>query len=151
MKPKIPSWLAQVISLVLMLAGFGPLAAGALYQIVSGGSIDLLYYLPCVAVFVLGLLIFAWDRQKHGPIPRPTKAESAVLYYRMAIAFLGLFAAAVGIAVVWGTVLQGTWLWYSLSVLVGAGLWGAVFSVWGYYKVGGSLAMRETLRQEDRQ
>jgi hypothetical protein len=149
MGEKIPSWLAQVISLVLMLGGFGAVAAGVVYQALSGGSPDLLYYLPYVAAFVFGLLVFVWDRQKYGSIPRPTNAESAVLHFRMAIASLGLFVAAVVIAVAWSRVLQGTWLWYWLSVLVGAGLWCTVFSVWGYYKVGGRLAMRETLRHDD--
>ena len=149
MREKIPSWLAQVVSLVLMLGGFGAVAAGVINQALSGGSLDLLYYPPYVAAFVIGLLAFLWDRQKHGSIPRPTKAESAVLYFHMTVALLGLLAAAVVVAVVWSNVLQGTWFWYWLSVLLTAGLWGSVFSVWGYYKVGGRPAMRKTFRGDN--
>lgn len=149
MGEKIPSWLAQVISLVLMLGGFGAVAAGVFHQALSEGSLNIPYYLPYVAVFVIGLLVFVWDRRKHGSIPRPTKAESAVLYFQMAIAFLALFAAAVVITIVWPKVPQEAWLGYWLSVLVGAGLWGTVFSVWGYYKVGGRPAAREASRRDD--
>jgi hypothetical protein len=149
MGERIPSWLAQVISLVLILIGLGPVAAGVLYQAVSGGALDLLYYPPYVATFVLGLLVFVWDRRKHGSIPRPTEAESAVLYSQMARGFLGLLAAAVVIAVVWSNTLQGTWLWYLLSALVAAGLWGTMFSVWGYYKVGGRASMRAASRHHE--
>ncbi len=149
MGERIPSWLAQVISLVLILVGFGPVAAGVFYQALSRGALDLRYYPPYVAVLVLGLLVFVWDRRKHGSIPRPTEAESAVLYFQMARAFLGLLAAAIVIALVWSNVLQRTWLWYLLSVLLAAGLWGTVFSVWGYYKVGGRSSLRVASRRNE--
>ncbi len=139
MEPRIPSWLAQIVSLVLMLVGFGPMAAGVLYQVISGGPPNFAFYLPYASAFVAGLVVLFWDRQRQPSEPHSTGTASRVLYSRMTLAFLGLLVVALAVAVVWSTELQGSIVWYLLSVFVTAGLWGSLFSGWGCYKAGGRL------------
>ena len=145
MKARIPSWLAQVVSLVLVLAGFGYMAAGVMYQIVAGGPLDLVFLSLYAAAFVAGLLLFLWDRQRQLSKPQPARLASSVLYFQMARAFLVLLVVAIVIAVVWSEDLQRTVIWWWLSVFTTAGLLGSLFSVWGYYKAGGGLGAWEFL------
>ena len=139
MQPKIPSWLAQVVSLVLILVGFGPIAAGIMYQVMAGGPVNLVFYLPYASAFVAGVLIFLWDRQRQPSRLQPTRVAATVLYSRMTLAFSVLLVVAIVIAILWSKELQGTVVWYLLSVFVAAGLWGSLFSGWGWYKAGGRL------------
>lgn len=63
MREGIRHWLAAIVSFLLLFAGFVGIASGITYQTLLGGSLDLVYYLPFVAVFAAGFLVFFWDRQ----------------------------------------------------------------------------------------
>ncbi len=56
------SWILRIVGTFLCIAAFVNIGGGIMNQTMYGGSIGPAYYLPYLAVFVLGLLILFWDR-----------------------------------------------------------------------------------------
>ncbi len=133
---RIPSWLIEVVSVVLILIGFGPVAAAALYWLVTGslppGAIEVV---PIAALLVVGAGLFVWDRPRRKEERESGRRASVVAYSRMTLAFLALLVVAIVLSVAWPGGIQTTVLFYPVSGLVTAGIWGTIFSGWAYYQI----------------
>ncbi len=134
--PRIPSWLIEVVSVVLILIGLGPVAAAALYWLVTGslppGTLEVV---AIAALLVVGVGLFVWDRPRRQEERESNREASLAAYSRMTLAFLALLVVAIVLTVAWPGGIQYTGLFYPVSGLVTAGIWGTLFSGWAYYRI----------------